>query len=87
MFNQSADLMLQLYDRKVRERSPDVINEWQSLTIEGVYFDAWWGREACGLKLEMPLGSIQWRQSVAMTVIAVDAPHLHKQLHYTKSRS
>ena len=84
MFNQSADLMLQLYDRKVTYRRADVISEWQVMTFEGVYFDTWWNREACALMLDLPLGSIQWKQSKAMTVIAVDAPHLHIQLHYTK---
>ena len=33
MFAQSADLMLQLYDRKIRHKG-DVINELQALTIE-----------------------------------------------------
>ena len=86
MFNQSADLMLQLYDRKVTYRRGDVINEWQAMTFEGVYFDTWWNRDACALKLDLPLGSIQWKQSESMTVIAIDAPHLHKQQYYTKQQ-
>ena len=75
MFAQSADLMIIHSDRKIRHNG-DYINEWQAMTFEGVHFDVHWGKDACAPKIDMPPSAMRYRQSLAMTVIAVDAPYL-----------
>ena len=65
---QSLDLAARLYAHR-----PNL--DWnESVTFEGVHFDAWWPRAVAAQKSDIALGDVQPRTSKPTTVIAVNAP-------------
>lgn len=76
MVAQSTDLALRISARK------DTIAEDSAITFDGVYFDAWWGRDAAMRKEGMTPQDVQPAPSKSLTVAAIDAPNVSGQKMY-----
>ena len=76
-FVQEESMVMQSTDFAVRlHRHRQTLREWEAVSYQGVYMDAWWSREEAAKKQNMDTSKILHAQSPPLTIIAVDAPYM-----------
>ena len=79
-FVQEEQLVMQSLDLTARLAAHRPLLNWsEAVTFEGIHFDAWWTREIAALKADIPLPEVRSITSPPMTVIAVNAPVVHRR--------